>query len=218
VVVPHIGFPATAGAESGPDRRQFLLRHVGKLFSFRDISGFIEGVRSLLCKRPEARDYLVVEFVGYCAPSISTVIRAAKDLEPVVRLGPPTSLRRALELISEADVLLLVEPPRNIGVTFPAKFADYLAARKPILALSPKVGTVADMLADGGGILVRPDDSQGIAQALERLYLSWRDATLSKFAPPAHIADHVTAETAVRCYEAAFQLAIRNAPKRRRNT
>ena len=106
--------------------------------------------------------------------------------------------------LGAADVFLLVEAKLKEGVFMPSKLADYLAAGKPILALSPRVGTVADYLKDGGGLVVEPDDVAGIAAALEQLLDLWQAGRLATLRPPAATIARVSPEQVVPLYEQAL--------------
>ena len=69
------------------------------------------------------------------------------------------------------------------GVFLPSKFADYVQASLPILALSPTVGTVKSLIESyGGGIAVDGSSPQEVAAALEKLYTLWESASLSEMA------------------------------------
>ncbi len=68
-----------------------------------------------------------------------------------------------------ADVLLLL----NDGTNIPGKTFEYLAARRPILAVVPE-SPAADLVLDtAAGVVVSPDDERGIELALKGLYDSW---------------------------------------------
>ena len=56
------------------------------------------------------------------------------------------------------------------GIYLPSKLADYAAAGKPVLALSPRTGTVADLLGDAGLSRADVDDAKAIAREIESLY------------------------------------------------
>src|SRR5207244_3458321 len=101
----------------------------------------------------------------------------------------------------------LLESPMREGVFMPSKLADYLSAGRPILALSPAAGTVADYLSAGGGLRVDPDNPAAVASALAELYDRWRDGRLELLAPPPAVAERVSPIAVVPLYERAFKQA-----------
>jgi glycosyltransferase involved in cell wall biosynthesis len=60
------------------------------------------------------------------------------------------------------------------------KIFEYLAAGRPILAAVPPDGEAAELIREtGAGVVVAPDDVDGIAAALTDLEQRWRQGTLA---------------------------------------
>ena len=82
-----------------------------------------------------------------------------------------------MEFQRDSEALLLLLPDmaeRNKDVPS-AKLYEYLAARRPILALVPPDGTAAEIVrATGMGIVAPPDDAAAIRAALDELVRLWR--------------------------------------------
>ena len=93
------------------------------------------------------------------------------------------SYERSLEYIKSASVCILVEKTMNEGIFFPAKFVDYIAARKPVLALSPSVGVIDDMMPARGLVRVDADDHDAVAKALGDFYKHYKDGSLDDVSP-----------------------------------
>ena len=89
--------------------------------------------------------------------------------------------RRSLELQRDSEALLLLIPEaggRGKGV-LSGKVFEYLAAERPILAVVPPDGAAAGLLRDSGvGVVVAPDDVDGMVVALQDLHTRWRDGGL----------------------------------------
>ena len=59
------------------------------------------------------------------------------------------------------------------------KVFEYLAAERPILAVVPPDGAAAELIRGAGaGVVVAPDDVDGMAAALLDLHTRWRAGTL----------------------------------------
>ena len=59
------------------------------------------------------------------------------------------------------------------------KVFEYLAAERPILAVVPPDGAAAELLREtGAGVVVGPDDVEGIARELAALQDAWRAGAL----------------------------------------
>lgn len=194
-VAPHLG---EEGAPSPTSNGHLHIRHAGFLMKERRIEPLLAALERL---RPEVRNDLRVEFAGRYAvqPKVSEIV----SFEPSM---PPDAVRAWM---AGADVALLVEAALAEGIFFPSKLSDYLAGGRPILALSPRRGVTADLLASGGGLLVEPEDEAGIAAALERLHGLWREGRLAELAPRPEQAAAVSEAAVVPVYEQAFEEARR---------
>ena len=182
-VVPHIGYSCER-AEWG---REFRIVHTGKL-GLDDITGrsarsLLEGLEGLLRKRPAASALARLVFVG--SLNVDTM-RLADDLglaNNITSVGV-VNYEESLQHIARACVCVLVEGNFKEGIFLPSKLCDYIAARKPILALSPEVGTVSDLASDGGIRRVSPNDSTEVTEALVELFDAFLTKRLGTYAPP----------------------------------
>jgi glycosyltransferase involved in cell wall biosynthesis len=98
-----------------------------------------------------------------------------------MELVPYAPHRRSLELQRDSEALLLLIPEaegRGRGV-LSGKVFEYLAAERPILALVPPDGAAARLLTEtGAGVVVAPDDIDGIARELAAMRDRWRAGEL----------------------------------------
>jgi hypothetical protein len=61
-----------------------------------------------------------------------------------------------------------------------AKVFEYIAAERPILAAVPPDGAAADLIRETGtGVVVAPEDVEGLRDALVRLEGDWRAGKLN---------------------------------------
>jgi glycosyltransferase involved in cell wall biosynthesis len=166
-------FDDFAGLERHPSDR-FRITHTGSFFGKRDPRPFLTALaRSGL-------DDVVVRFLGDFRV-------ADRDWAETLELGDRIELiayaprRRSLELQRDSEVLLLLIPDaggRGKGV-LSGKVFEYLAAERPILAVVPPDGAAAALVRDtGAGLVVAPDDVEGMTEALRELHGRWRGGTL----------------------------------------
>ena len=170
-------FDDFAGLEHHPSAR-FRLTHTGSFFGKRDPRPFLTALAQ------SGLDDVVVRFLGDFR---STDREWAEQLAlgDRLELHPYAPRRRSLELQRDSEALLLLIPEaggRGKGV-LSGKVFEYLAAERPILALVPPDGAAAKLIRDAGaGVVVAPDDVDGIEGALRDLHARWRDGALD--APP----------------------------------
>jgi glycosyltransferase involved in cell wall biosynthesis len=152
---------------------RFRITHTGSFFGRRDPRPFLEALA-------RSGQDVVARFVGDFRSS---------DREYAGRLGlgerlelvPYLPRRAALALQRDSEVLLLLIPEadgRGRGV-LSGKVFEYLAAERPVLAAVPPDGEAAALVREtGAGIVVAPDDVDGLAAAVAELEARWREGGL----------------------------------------
>ena len=176
VMTLHNGYdPSDVVADSSVELPADVINivHTGRLGMSRiDISGKGMGVDALsaalhmlLERSPETARKVQLHFVG----QLTTAEK--KRLAPLVEKGmvtlwghKPRSM--ALGFQHKADILLLITAPDKASIAT-GKLFEYLAANKPILALTR--GTEAARIVNdtGAGVVVSPEDPEEIAGAIE---------------------------------------------------
>ena len=134
-------------------------------------------------------------------------LKTPRDLKNIVSFIEQKDLEATWKWIGSADILLLLEFQFSQGIFFYAKLSDYLHTNRPILALSPKKGVIADIFKNGGGIIAPPHDPNGIAKALDKLISLWQSKNL-QVASNSLLAEHVKPAKIIPIYEKAFEFAM----------
>ena len=166
-------FDDFAGLERHPSDR-FRLTHTGSFFGKRDPRPFLTALKQ------SGLEDVVVRFLGD--------FRAAdREWAEGLELGDRLELidyaprRASLELQRDSEALLLLIPEaggRGKGV-LSGKVFEYLAAERPILAVVPPDGAAAELIREtGAGVVVAPDDVEGMVSALHDLHDRWQAGTL----------------------------------------
>jgi glycosyltransferase involved in cell wall biosynthesis len=166
-------------AEGFRDRGRFVIAYTGNFFGRQSADSFIEGVERAIATHPDLEHDLLVRFVGGLKPHELERAAALGDVFEHVRF-----LRHDDVLAQQraADLLMLyVAPGRGSRGVFTGKVFEYVAARRPVLALAPS-GNVAAALLDRagstvapGGARVDPDDAEAISSAILDAWRTWRE-------------------------------------------
>ena len=169
-------FDDFAGLEHTVSDR-FRITHAGSFFGKRDPRPFLTALRDTGLD-------IQARFLGDFR-SADREWAEQLGLGDRLELIPYAPRRRSLELQRDSEALLLLIPEaggRGKGV-LSGKVFEYLAAERPILALVPTDGAAASLINEAGaGVVVAPEDVQGIAAALRDLHGRWQDGALA--APP----------------------------------
>ena len=160
-----------AGART--DDGHFTMVYTGLVYeSFQPVN-LMKALAELIKDGVVDPDKIKVEFVG------NTDIRASKEMGlGQVCVPIPYLPRKEVNFyLKKAHLLLLLlSDQRGVGV-IPTKTFDYMAAGKPILALVPPGGAVADIIRKTNtGTVVDFEDVAGIKKAFYHYYSTWRDS------------------------------------------
>ena len=159
------------GLEYHPGAERFRITHTGSFFGKRDPKPFLTALSRV--------DGVVARFVG----DFRAADREwAANILDRMELIPYAPHRRSLELQRDSEALLLLIPDaggRGRGV-LSGKVFEYLAAERPILAVVPPDGAAADLMrTTGAGVVVAPDDIDGIERELTAMRDRWRAGGLA---------------------------------------
>lgn len=127
--------------------------YTGSLYNHHLRDNFLEALRELQLKD------LKVDFIG--------VDRRVSHLE-------------AVRSLARADILLLILDPVERPAVFTGKLYEYLAARKPILALAPKNSGAAKFIKHLKlGEIASPLDKDEIKSKIFKMYQCWQKNQLT---------------------------------------
>lgn len=174
-VIPHPALERFR-AKSFERSPKFELCCIGSL-AMRDPRVFLEGVK-LFRGRSDVGAALCVRFVG---PSLELPEESVRGLglQQEVIIEDVKSYEATLAVASSAAVLVSIEAACEEGIFFPSKVTDFVQTGRPILAVSPRNGTMADLLdAHGGGVAADCRLRESVAAAIQLLYTEWKNGTL----------------------------------------
>jgi glycosyltransferase involved in cell wall biosynthesis len=157
---------AASASGVGLDSERVSLVYTGRFGRGRDESALVAAMAALAREDPVAAARLELVVAGPITEAERDVL--GQDVSPArVLVAGSLPRERAVALQREADALLLIAHPES-SWRLNYKLFEYLAAKRPILALAE--GTEAGRLAGELGAVVTPaGDAQAIAQALRRI-------------------------------------------------
>lgn len=176
-VIPHIALERFRTRISNP-RSKFSLCHAGGL-TLRNPSVFLEGLRNFLDKT-KVDGLFKIRFVGLPLDNVRELSRTL-GLDQFVSTHEMMAYEETQRIAANSSVLVVLEAISQEGVFFPSKFVDFVQTGRPILAVSPVVGTLADILStSGGGLPADGRSPDSVANAIGILYDEWRMGTLDE--------------------------------------
>ncbi len=128
---------------------------------------------------------------------------------PNVLLLPFQPREQLPQMLAAADVGLIVQKANVVSFNMPSKTQLLLASGRPIVASVPINGTAAKAVqASGGGIVVSPERSNLLAEAILDLYHNPERAEAFARQGRQHAVDVYSFEQALKCYEALFTTMV----------
>ncbi len=144
-VIPNGYDEADFEKSSAVKNQKFTIAYTGTVSMSYRIEQFIEAV----CQLPgEVKDNLVIRFVGNVPEEIVNLFRQ-KGLASLIEILGYIPHDQAVNQMMGASILLMAIPdtPDNKGIVT-GKFFEYLAAKRPILAIGPIGGDVDNKLKE----------------------------------------------------------------------
>ena len=164
-------------------RERFTITYVGRLYGLRSSRYFLTAIKELIEEKEELRRSAQALLVGYSGKETEELVKEY-ELHDVVKLVGYLAHKTTLEFMINSDVLLLLIATEEaidekIGPPMvPGKLYEYLAAKRPILALIPE-GAAADIIrSTKSGIVVPPKDINSTKQAILKFFQEWKRGSL----------------------------------------
>jgi len=147
---------------SGP----ITVRYLGNFYGRRSPKPLIAGLTELYRTDPASIENVRFELIG---PGDADQVNAMAASLPTgcVAVRSSVGYQESLALMTSSDGLLIIDAPADISVFLPSKLIDYIGADKPIFGITPK-GTAADLIAELGGSVADPAQTQKISAGLSR--------------------------------------------------
>ena len=182
---------------------RFRITHAGSFFGRRDPRPFLQALA-------DSGLDAVARFVGDFRTSDADWA-ATLGLDDRLELVGYASHAQAVGLERDSEALLLLIPDadgRGKGV-LSGKVFEYLAAGRPILAVVPPDGAAADLIREtGSGVVVAPDDVDGIRAALEDLHERFRNGGLPPVELPEEVRERLSRRARVEEMAALLQETV----------
>ncbi len=157
-------------SESQPDGA-FSLAHVGTLLSDRNPIVLWESLQELCVENPRFSASLEIVLAGKVSPSIVESLKLYDLYDRVVEMGYLPH-DQSYELMKNAQALLLIEiDTAETKAIIPGKLFEYLASRRPIVAIGPAGGDIATIIKDTAtGSFFTYHEKTAIKNEIMRLY------------------------------------------------
>lgn len=146
--------------------KRVTLRFVGTLFGQRTPQPIFQALVNLLLHRPNLQEMLTIELVGNIEDGMLSSETALSLPKGLINHILPVNYLKSLQLMYDADILLLIEAETAINIFVPSKIADYMGSDTPIVGITSSGGS-REILDALGCWVASPNDIEGIERRLE---------------------------------------------------
>ncbi|WP_422079881.1 glycosyltransferase family 4 protein [Ulvibacterium sp.] len=158
----------------------FTISHIGSLLTGRNPENLWKVLSEIVRENETFRKDLQLEFLGVVSEDVMDSLHE-NGLAPYIHLKGYVSHEQALHRQREAQVLLLVEiDSEDTKGIVPGKLFEYMAARRPILALGPEdwdAGTI--ILETNTGDVFRYQEYSRLKNVLLEWFAAYRQGKLN---------------------------------------
>lgn len=149
----------------------FSIIHTGNISKSKNQKIFWEAISELLEERQELKDALEIKLAGQIDISVRNQIKAL-ELENYVKFLNYVPHNDVIKLLREAQVLLLKVSDTKVSKgAITGKIFEYLASRRPIIAIGDTKGDLNEIIrTTNSGKVFDFNDKQGLKAALLEYY------------------------------------------------
>ena len=159
---------------------KFTLSHIGTLLSNRNPIVLWEALSELCSENPKFSKDLLIQLAGSVSDAILISIQKYGLMDQCIALGY-LSHQKAIQLQYNSQVLLLIE--MNLPETkaiIPGKLFEYLAAKRPILAIGPVDSDVEKIIEEtNSGSYFDYSEKEKLKKQIGLFYSEYREGHLT---------------------------------------
>lgn len=152
--------------------KEFTLSHIGSLLSGRNPENLWKALSELVVEHNAFSSHLQLKLIGEVSKEVLESIYK-HDLERYLTVIPYVPHVEAIVLQQQSQILLLMEIDSDVtkGIV-PGKLFEYMAAKRPILAIGPENWEAGHLIKDANAGVVF---TYNVVSALKEVLLEWFD-------------------------------------------
>ncbi len=150
-----------------------VIRHLGNFYGARTPYPLLRALLTLADREPMVLEGVNVELFGRVPMGLAWHPSWRALPKGLVRVQNTVPYRESLQLMADADLLLVMDAPADISIFLPSKLIDYLGSGTRIMGIVPP-GTSATLLERLGGRSADPRRPDQVVAALKDAILAVR--------------------------------------------
>ncbi|MCK4590453.1 MAG: glycosyltransferase family 4 protein [Candidatus Latescibacteria bacterium] len=183
-VIPHGFDPDDFKNKGKPSSTgKFTVTYSGSFYATVTPKHFLSAVREILDEEPGLANEIKLLFLGMFREENKRLVNKL-NLQDVVDIrGYLPHSESVVQLLNSDLLWLTLDESEGAEAVTPSKLFEYIASGRPILACVPEGAAAQIVRSTGNGIVVPPDDIQGIKKAILGYYNRYRAGKLKRTTP-----------------------------------
>ncbi len=186
-VIPHCFEDSLYPNEAGSKKEKMIVSYIGDFYGLRSPVHFLEAMELALKWKPDLVDVMEFHIWGYLEPRYKELIDSFQSIKEMIHIHNQTDYLDSLSRMKTSDILILIDAPSEENLFLSSKLIDYFGSRKPILGVTPEVGSAADYLRQFGFPVVDPlnisDIAANLLDMIDRLHFYKHRAEKNNYTP-----------------------------------
>lgn len=159
---------------------KFTLTYTGSMYGRRNPQSLFDALELLIAKRQISREDFNIRLIGRFGSEIYEMINRASFKESIEVIGYLPHSESLARLIQSDALLLIVDESKESPEIVPGKVFEYLGTGRPILAICPTNGAVANIIKEtNSGLVAHQDEVTQIAENFLSLFNIWKSNSSS---------------------------------------
>lgn len=162
-------FPAADASARTDDR--FTVTYAGSMYGVRNPDAFLAAVEQLVTQGAVDRERIRLRFIGRFGDEVLATFRASPLADAIEVVGYMPQGESIAQLLLADALLLVVDECDESDEVVPGKVYEYIGSGRPLIAVAPERGAIADLIAETrSGYVAHQTNLDGIARAFMTLY------------------------------------------------
>lgn len=162
-------FPEVDRSERTDDR--FTVTYTGSMYGVRTPREFLDAVAALIESEEIPTDRIRLRFIGRFGDEVHDMFRTFPHPGIIDVEGYMPHADSIRQLFLSDALLLVVDTTGDSAHIVPGKVYEYIGTGRPVLAIAPEEGAIAELIEEtGAGFVAHQSNPEGICSALLRLY------------------------------------------------
>lgn len=159
---------------------KFSISHIGTLNAARNPKTVWKVLSEICIENPEFKSDLQIQLIGKIDYSVLEDMKNLNLINNLLKIDYLSHTEAIAKQQTSQVLLLLINQSANAKGILTGKFYEYIAAKRPILAIGPTDGDVAAILTEtGAGKMVDFYNEEKTKEAILNYYNSFKNNTLT---------------------------------------